>query len=163
MESVYFDTSAFVKRFSKERASDVADMLFAACNAGKFKILISSWVVNETIAAIDRKFRRRDTSLEDRNRNISTLIDNIDLLAKNGSLEIIPVKQDIVDGSLEFVINHHLSADDALHVFSAITNSCKIFVTADRLLVEVIKETNLQGFNIEKSSEQRSLFNILNL
>ena len=163
MESVYLDTSAFVKRFSKERASDVADMLFAASNAGKFKIFISTWVVNESIAAIDRKFRRRETSLEDRNNSIATLIDETDLLAKNGSLEIIPIKQDIVDGSLEFVINHHLFADDALHIVSAITNSCKIFVTADRLLVEVIKETDLQGFNIEKSSEQRSLFNRLNL
>ncbi len=163
MESIYLDTSAYVKRFSRERASEVADTLFTICNAGEVKILISSWVINESIAAIDRKCRRREISLEERNKCISTLIEQTDLLAKNGSLAIIPVKQDNVDGSLEFVINHHLSADDALHLFSAVISSCKIFVAADKLLVEVAKEANLQGFNIEKYSEQQSLLRLLKL
>ncbi len=68
-----------------------------------------------------------------------------------------------MDGSLEFVIQHHLSADDALHLFSAVISSCRIFVAADKLLVEVAKEANLQGFNIEKYSEQQSLLRRLNL
>lgn len=163
MEAVYLDTSAFVKRFSSERASDFIDILFTSCQAGKVKILISSWVINESLAAIDRKFRRGEISLEERDKCISTLIEQTDLLAKNGSLAIIPLKQDHVEGSLEFVIYYHLSADDALHLFAAIASSCKIFIAADKLLVSVAKEANLQSFNIERYSEQETLLRRLNL
>ena len=162
MESIYLDTSAFVKRFSRERASDIVDMLFTACQVGKVKIIISSWVINKGIAVIDRKFRRREISLEERNMGISTLLEQTDSLATTGSLAIIPVTQDNVDGSLEFVMKHHLSAEDALHLFSAVISSCKIFVAADRVLVEVAN-VDLHGFNIEKSPDQRSLSRLLNL
>jgi predicted nucleic acid-binding protein len=162
VKSIYLDTSAFVKRFSRERGSEVADTLFALCNAGEVKIVISSWVINESIAAIDRKFRRREISIAERDKCISTLIEQADLLAKDGSLAIIPVEQANVNGSLEFVINGHLSADDALHLFSAVISSCKMFVAADKLLVKAATGSNLQGFNIEKNSEQQSLLRVLN-
>lgn len=58
MRKIYFDTSAYVKTYSQEAGTDVADALFKLAEDKRVKIVLSIWAVNEAVAAIDRKHRR---------------------------------------------------------------------------------------------------------
>jgi len=54
----YLDSSTFVKQFTEEKGSKVAHKLFTACENGEIELATSQWTIGESIAAIDKKFRR---------------------------------------------------------------------------------------------------------
>src|SRR6478672_1391466 len=55
MERIYLDSSVYVKLFKEEEGSDVAKKLISlAETSNKIKIFLSYWVINESIAAIDK-------------------------------------------------------------------------------------------------------------
>lgn len=157
MEQIYLDTSVYVKRFSLEAASDVVDRLFSLCEDGVIPIVTSSWTVNEAVAALDRKLRRKEITLKERNQDIATLLTETDRLAKEGKLIVIPVTQENVSSSLRFVIEKHTSADDALHLLSATIGLCSTFVTVDPHLLRAAKEEGFESYNIEDKSEAEEL------
>ena len=66
MKRVYLDTSAYLKEFSPETGSETISKLFSACESGKVVLVTSQWTLSESIAAIDKKHRRVELSLEER-------------------------------------------------------------------------------------------------
>jgi predicted nucleic acid-binding protein len=61
MSRIYFDTSAYVKVYKRERGSSRAKTLIDLTSQNKkLKIIMSYWVINESIAVVDharRKYR----------------------------------------------------------------------------------------------------------
>src|SRR6185295_14316300 len=53
VKRVYFDTSAFVKIFIEEEASEKVERLVTLVRDKKIIMVISDWVINESIAVID--------------------------------------------------------------------------------------------------------------
>ena len=157
MKRIYFDTSAYVKHFSPETSSESVDKLLELCEEGRVLIVMSYWAINEAIAALDRKFRRRETTLQERDQAIATILAETSRLAAEGKLVIIPVTQENVSNSLRYVVERHLSAGDALHLFSAILGLCSIFVATDQFLLKAAKEEGLEAYNMENKDEAEKL------
>jgi predicted nucleic acid-binding protein len=65
---VFLDTSAYLKEFARESGSDAISALFESCENGKVQLAISEWAINEGLAAIDRKHRRGEMTIEERDK-----------------------------------------------------------------------------------------------
>jgi predicted nucleic acid-binding protein len=60
MERIYLDSSVYVKLFKEENGSATANQVVSYVEINRrFRICLSYWVVNETIAAIDQACNRR--------------------------------------------------------------------------------------------------------
>jgi predicted nucleic acid-binding protein len=64
VKKIYFDSSVYVKAFSKEPGTDVVNQLLQLAYDGRLEILLSVWAINETFAAVDRKIRRKEIASE---------------------------------------------------------------------------------------------------
>lgn len=74
MIRAYIDSSAFVKEFSEEIGSEIAHRLFSMCEKGRIDLITSHWTIGESIAAVDRKFRRGELTEDQVDTIIVTLI-----------------------------------------------------------------------------------------
>lgn len=78
------DSSAFVKEFSEEIGSEIAHRLFSMCEEGRIDLITSYWTIGESIAAVDRKFRKRELTEDQMDTIIVTLIGRTtELLIRN--------------------------------------------------------------------------------
>ncbi|RLI84796.1 MAG: PIN domain nuclease, partial [Archaeoglobales archaeon] len=59
MKRVYLDSSAIVKRYIKERGTEVVDLVFDNAELGNVKIFFSIWNIGEVLGVLDR-YRRRN-------------------------------------------------------------------------------------------------------
>lgn len=136
MRKIYFDTSAYVKIYSQEAGTDVADSLFKLAEDSRVKIIMSIWTVNEAIAAIDRKHRRGEINDSQRDRIFATIIKRtIDYAEKpNAPVNFIPIERRILTLSSDVITQYHVSADDALHLYTAYATECECFIYQDEKL-----------------------------
>lgn len=143
--TLYFDTSALVKLFSKEQGSEYVQQ----------QVLRSEndiWVLElaniELICAIYRKYRNREIS-ESKLEPILSAIDR-----QIQSLNIIPLASDIVNESCllmkQFGKNYGLRTLYALHIagFSLFAEQHWKFVSADRNQLEVVERLNYEVISV---------------
>ncbi|MCP8317116.1 MAG: type II toxin-antitoxin system VapC family toxin [archaeon] len=157
MISLYLDSSAFIKNFSEEAGSSYIGKIFDACEEGKIIVITSQWTIGESLAAIDRKFRRKEIDEREREISMIKVLDSTIQLARIGKLKIVPVREEQVRASWRFIGKHHLSADDALHLLSSIISLTEIFVAADNLLLKAAKSEGFNTYNIEKEDEAKGI------
>ncbi len=96
MIRVYLDSSAFVKEFSEEIGSEIAHKLFTACENGKIELATSQWTIGESIAAIDRKFRRHEITEEQRELIVASLLGRTAHLVNNNYLIIVSLDEKVL-------------------------------------------------------------------
>ena len=118
---IYFDTSAFVKRYCEEEGSEIVNEIFESN-----EIITSYWTLAEATTAIDEF--------------IEAIIEMM---------------------IIEMILVHHISADDALQLFSCIISFSPIFLVSDRSLIEAAKREGLKVFDIENSEERERLRRLL--
>ena len=136
MKTVYFDSSAYVKLFAPEPGSDIADLLFRLAHLKRIQIWMSYWTINETSAAIDRKHRRREISNEEYDIISATIIKNLIYYAdEDSNVGLVSLDDIILKNSIDVIINYHVSADDALHLYTAFFMKCDYFLCHDDKLV----------------------------
>jgi len=95
---------------------------------------MSVWTINETIAAIDQKaHKKHEITKEETDSLTAKVLQKTNEYSKNelNSILFTPVDIDIVRGSLPFIYASHISADDALHVFTAHDQGCQFLITSD--------------------------------
>lgn len=155
--------SAYVKEFSEEIGSEYAQKLFKACEEGSVTLVTSQWSVGESLASIDRKFRRREITRQQKEMGMLAIISKSVVLAQEGKLRMVPVKEGSVRSSWALISKHHLSADGALQLVSAIIGVSEIFLAADEFLLGAARSAGFECYNIEKDSEARSLLTRLRL
>jgi predicted nucleic acid-binding protein len=135
MTRIYFDTSAFVKVFHKEEGSTEAiKIIDHAEKHNNIQIIMSVWTINETISAIDQKaYQKTEISKKEAGISIGSIIRKTkEYSRENSRISFIPLDNTIVRESLTFVYDSHLSADDALHIFTAYLHDCEYFLCQDK-------------------------------
>lgn len=129
---IYLDTSAYVKGFNEEYRSDIIENIFDRCERGKLVIITSWWTISEAIAALDQAFRKKGViTKHQRNASISSLLGKTADLSKAGLLTLVEANEKVLVASWEIIRRRHLSADDAIHLFTAKVAKCDLMVVAD--------------------------------
>ena len=163
MARVYVESSAYVKAFSAEKGSDYVRKIFDHADRGKLEPITSQWTVGESLAAVDRKYRRKEIKLDERDIITATIMDRTVALVREGKMTMVYTKQDVVSSSWRLITERHLSADDALHVFSAIVGLADMFISADVYLLQAARQVGFGSYNVESAEEFRKLVTKLNL
>jgi predicted nucleic acid-binding protein len=149
---IYLDTSAFVKRYCEEEGSDVVNEVFEGGN----EIVTSYWTLAEAIAAIDRKVAKRQISEEERDFVISVLFSDV-----SDRITFVKISNEFIEAIIEKILAHHISADDALHLFSCFVSLSPIFLASDKGLIRAAKEEGLKAFDVENREEKEKLRRLL--
>ncbi|MBA7528054.1 hypothetical protein ES705_20237 [subsurface metagenome] len=149
---IYLDTSALVKRYCEEGGSDVVNDVFESDN----EIVTSYWTLAEAIAAIDKKVAKRQISEEERDFVISVLFSDV-----LNRITFVKISNEFIEAIIEMILAHHISADDALQLFSCIVSLSPIFLASDKGLIRAAKEEGLKSFDVENSEEREKLRRLL--
>ncbi len=163
MVRTFLDSSAYIKGFSKEKGSEATTKIINACEKGKLELVISQWSLGESLAAIDRKFRAGLMSQKEMSTTIASILKKSAELARSGRMFIVLTRPELVTASWSLVIKRHLSADDALQLFSSIVSLCEAFVAADQHLLEAARDEGFDGYNVENEEDCRRLIKRLKL
>lgn len=160
---VYLDTSAYVKYFKDEFGSDsVRRIILIAHKNRSLRIFMSLWTINESVTAIDKYHRKNWVSSLERDQIIATILaDNLNYLQNYPNFVLVPVTSNIVKESISLIPSLHLSADDSLHVYTAIKRRCKYFIFEDSHLKDQVPK-NIQGLTmlyIKNLNDMKSFFN----
>lgn len=126
-------------------------------------MLISEWAINEGIAAIDRKLRRGEITIAERDETIREVLRATRNLALTANLTLMPVESAIVSSSARLITKRHLSADDSLQLFSTLAAEAEVFISADSRLNEAASSEGIRSFDIEKAGDTKELLSDLGL
>ncbi|MEA2075965.1 MAG: type II toxin-antitoxin system VapC family toxin [Euryarchaeota archaeon] len=150
---IYLDTSAFVKRYCEEEGSEIVNEIF---ESGK-EIVISYWTLAEATAAIDKKVTKRQISAEERDFVLSFLLSDV----FDRDITFVKITNEFIEAIIEIILTHHISADDALQLFSCIVSLSPIFLASDKALVRAAKREGLKAFDAENSEERERMRRLL--
>lgn len=153
----YLDTSSFVKYYRYEADEKGADEIIGLIDdAKKEKVtLISSFLlVGECISVFDKWVRYKFISPEESNRTIKKFLRDIQELSNSGMLILEPVSTSTITNCLELITKHHLSINDAIHLYAALSNKSLIdrFICSDDLLLKAAKSEGFKIFNPEEDN-----------
>ncbi|WP_456330294.1 type II toxin-antitoxin system VapC family toxin [Archaeoglobus sp.] len=157
MKRVYLDTSAYLKEFSQEKGSKTISRIFSACERGEVVIVTSQWTLSESIAAVDRKCRRGEINPDERDTVIATILNKTMELVRNDNLVLVPVTSQLVQASWRVILERHVSADDSIHLVSALVTLSEIFVAADDYLIERAREEEFDSYDVEELADCKKL------
>ncbi|MEM2051177.1 MAG: type II toxin-antitoxin system VapC family toxin [Thermoproteota archaeon] len=140
-ELYYLDTSAVVKRYVKERGSQMVDDLFSRAHKGSVVIVLSYWNVGEAAVVFDKygeKLGLKSTEV------FRTMLRELRMLLRARSAIMVNVTPKIVRESLKLVFKHHLYVADAIQIASAKQVGARILVTGDVKLAEASMTEGLE-------------------
>jgi uncharacterized protein len=130
---VFFDTSAFVKRYIAESGTDaVLDWCQRATEIG-----LSAIAVPELISAFCRLQRENKITDKQYQRLKKALLSDVEDIAIG---DLTPMVLLHTMSSLE---NNVLRAMDAIHIGSAIALECDVFISADQRQLDAAKQVGL--------------------
>jgi predicted nucleic acid-binding protein len=160
MKKVFFDSSAYTKNFTDEEGSNKAkEIIRLAENTYKIKIFLSSWVINESIAAVDQKcYQRREIDSSECETTIATILKHVmKCTSGKSNIAIIMIDSYIVDESIDLIRSLHISADDSLQVQAAYNQKCDYFICQDNgLKLKVDNKNNLRVLDIANETEMNN-------
>jgi predicted nucleic acid-binding protein len=140
MKKIYFDSSAFAKVFTNEDGSDLAKDIIKVVERGhhNIELIMSIWTINETIAAIDKKAHKiHELSPTESNQIIAAILLRTKQYSKaNSGIIFVPLEDEIIKASTVLIHSLHVSADDALHIFTAFAHSCQYFICHDKHMLK---------------------------
>jgi len=154
MKRVYLDSSAIVKRYVKERGTEVVDLVFDNAELGNVKIFFSIWNIGEVLGVLDRYRRRNLISSKEFESALSKFASEFLKLVKLHQLDLIPLYSDIIADSLDIILRYHIYEADAIQIVSSKYCNSEVFLTADKQLVEISKDLGINAFDVE-SEENR--------
>jgi predicted nucleic acid-binding protein len=130
---VFFDTSAFAKRYVEEPGSERVRELCATAHSLGLSIL----VVPELIATLCRLVREGQISAAE------YLGTRDALLADLADSDLCPLDEPVLTRTLECLEGNALRAADAVHVASALAYPSDLFVSADRRQIAAARKEGL--------------------
>lgn len=126
---MFFDSSAFAKRYIAERGSEDVDQLCMATD----ELALCVICVPEIVSALNRRVREKTIHRTDYSTVKARLLNDI------RDVEIVQLTDDIVIRSLRILETNAIRAMDALHVASALAWKAQLFVTSDENQFKVAK------------------------
>jgi uncharacterized protein len=136
---VFFDSSAFAKRYLSERGSDE---VLAWCEKAD-ELAISSIAIPEIISALNRLVREGILT----NRQYQST--KSDLLADAVDVAICDLDANIVHEAIQCLERSVLRGMDAIHVACAVSLSVDSFITADKRQHEAAQLAGLKSIFIQ--------------
>ncbi|MEP0861938.1 MAG: type II toxin-antitoxin system VapC family toxin [Ignavibacterium sp.] len=136
---LFFDSSAFAKRFIEETGSDEVESL---CNDASV-ISVSSICFPEIISALNRRLREKVIKRKDYLTIKNRMIEEFE------ELEIINVIPEVVSKSITLLEKNNLRTLDAIHIASAILWLPDLFITSDKRQSIAAKKSGLKVRFIE--------------
>lgn len=163
MKKLYLDTSAFIKIFVEEEASDVVERLVTLAGDKKLKIALSDWVINESISVIDANRQKGKINKVETQQILSEIIDMIEGKVKYELFDIYGISESVLTSSRIVMQDYHIGASDALHVFISAAAECDYFITADEKLVKQLTtgSKKFAAFNIRVKEHVDKLFELI--
>jgi predicted nucleic acid-binding protein len=131
---VFFDSSAFVKRYIREEGTDT---VLAWCDRAA-EIGLSGIALPEIISAFCR-LRREDRITETQYRQLKTL-----LLSDIEDVAICDLTPAVLAQAVSSLETNVLRGMDALHISSAVVLQAEIFISADRRQIDAAIRAGLQ-------------------
>ena len=144
----YLDTSGFVKFYRKhEEGSPQIHQLIQNATDGKETLISSFVMVGETVSVFDKWVRRRYISGSECHQLTQIFLADLKRLTDDETLRLEPVSTLTIARCLELILKHHLSLNDALHLYTALANKGIVdqFVCSDQLLLKAAKA---EGFAV---------------
>jgi hypothetical protein len=130
---VFFDASAFVKRYVDEPGSD---KVLELCDQAD-QLVLSIICLPEIIATINRLVRENMLSVEDYEQIKRHVLKDLE------DVEICNLTPEVIDRTISCLENNTLRAMDALHLGCALTMSPDMFVSSDKQQVGAARREKL--------------------
>lgn len=131
---LFFDTSAFIKRYIDEPGSgEVESLCILADDIG-----VSIVLPIEAISAFSRLKKERKISAEQYRRMKGSLFEDL------RDITILPIQPVTVGLSVKAIENAHLKALDAIHIGCSIEFKPDYFVSADRQQLAAAQQCGLE-------------------
>ena len=151
----YIDTSAFVKCYGNERHEKgitAISELVKAARKGEDVLLSSFLIVGEAVSVFDKWVRKKAISQKELDGLIKKFVADITELYEKGALILEPLDSSSILFCLELITKHHISLNDALHLYTASAHKREIelFVCADNNLLKAAKAEGLKILNPEE-------------
>ncbi|MBI3036422.1 type II toxin-antitoxin system VapC family toxin [Candidatus Woesearchaeota archaeon] len=148
----YIDASAFVKYYSDDEAGveKVKQLIERAIN-GEDILISSAIMIGEVVSAFDKWVRKKIMTNEQLEETLSEFVNSIKKLAEGGSLILVDANISSVSVAVNYIVKHHLSVNDALHLYAALINKdiVDLFICCDRNLIKAAENEGLDVFNPE--------------
>lgn len=148
----YLDTSAFVKHYrAKEEGSGIINKLVDDAKAGKEQLVSSFIAVGEIISVFDKWTRYKLISSDECAELVKIFIREVKELNDAGILLLENVSTSTVINCLDLITEHHLSLNDAMHLYTVLTNRemVELFICSDENLLKAAKAEGLEVLNPE--------------
>lgn len=161
---IYLEGIAFLFYFSSTPSGDVVRKVFRKAEEGKVTIVTSAWSMNQFIDELIFVSKGNEEEMMTA-RLIWRMLEREEekLATKNKFLEV-GLTTPLLDSSLLYVINGFLTAEQALHVFSAKLRGCDAFLIGDERFV-LNKERwkdDFDVYHLSDENDRNQLANVLN-
>ncbi|MCA9411991.1 MAG: type II toxin-antitoxin system VapC family toxin [Candidatus Omnitrophica bacterium] len=130
---IYFDTSAFAKRYIQEPGSDELDKLLETATG----VAVSILCYPELMSALGRRFRCEEISQQDFDSIESQFLQDLQ------DIEVIQIHPSAVFRAIGYLKSTSLKTLDALHVASASVWEAHLFATGDKKQMALAQEVGL--------------------
>lgn len=153
----YIDTSAFVKYYGNPDSEKGVNKIYEIIQKAKLshiKLITSIFMIGETISVFDKWVRLKVITQVESQKLINNFLSDIGVLIDSGSLVLRKIDAFTILSSTEFITKHHISINDAIHLYTAITTLPKVrtFICSDKLLNTAAAKEGLKVFNPEDYS-----------
>lgn len=130
MPRFYLDSSAIVKRYSREAGTTGVVVVYRSAYDGRSTLCFSEWNIGEVLGVLQRKARISSRPRAYASRK-NRLHGEVATLSRLGSLEVAVVSSRALRESWSVLEQHQLYVADALQIVTARTQACDHFVTGD--------------------------------
>lgn len=144
MKNVYLDTNAFIKLFlPEEEGKESIERVALLSRQNKILLIISEWVVNESLAVVEKYYRNGVIDGKEAKEIIEVIATNLENAIENLNFKSYAINEKVVIGSRIIITDIHPYASDALHLFVAIASRCNYIITGDQKLINSIQRTGI--------------------
>jgi predicted nucleic acid-binding protein len=131
--NIFFDSSAFSKRYIEEEGSDQVDELCQRADTLELSIIC----IPEVFSALNR--RRREAVISDSDYSLIKTQFSTDI----GDASLLDLTPAVITRAIALLENHSLRAMDALHVACALESQTDLFVSADQRQITAAQNEGL--------------------
>ena len=153
MLRLYLDTSAMLKRYINEPGTESIDLIYDKADSGELIITISLWNIGEALGVLDEKRRKGWLTEKEFKQSVKIFADETLKLIRLKSIEIIPVKSQILTDAWNSLMTYHVYEADALQIATCKQNKNDALISSDEKLVDISKKTGLEAFYIPKDEK----------
>jgi len=146
----YIDTSCFVKYYrygTDEKCSEEISSIIDNAKESRGTLISSFLLIGECVSVFDKWVRYRFISTDELNSTLKKFMWDIKELSDKETLILEPVSTSTITLCIELIIKHHLSVNDAIHLYNALSNKALIeqFICSDETL---LKSAKIEGFKV---------------